>query len=241
MGNNSVEQTDNISSITQHTVDELAQYVVNKLTDISSSNSEHPQKRLIIAVSGTPGSGKTHLSKLISSSINAQMPSHPSIVLPMDGFHLTKAQLLAMPDPQTAMRRRGAPWTFDSHGFVELVLRVREQYEDPVLAPSFDHAIGDPMADAIVITAQHRVVFIEGLYAHVSEDPWAQLAHIVDERWWVEPQDREGTRERLVSRHLATGLAADKQAAVLRIDGNDGINGEYSASHRLSPTRVIFN
>lgn len=30
--------------------------------------------------------------------------------------------------------------------------------------PSFDHAVGDPVEDDIIIHAHHRVVLIEGLY-----------------------------------------------------------------------------
>lgn len=44
----------------------------------------------------------------------------------MDGFHLTRAQLDAMPDPATAHARRGAEFTFDGEGFLQLVQALRK-------------------------------------------------------------------------------------------------------------------
>ena len=65
---------------------------------------------------------------------------------------------MRLPDPKEALRRRGAHWTFDAHGFVQLVQRIRQQYYHPnsanadvLYAPSFDHAKGDPVPDDIEI------------------------------------------------------------------------------------------
>ncbi|KAJ1756685.1 hypothetical protein LPJ54_006726, partial [Coemansia sp. RSA 1824] len=73
-------------------------------------------RRLIVAVSGTPGSGKSLLSARICAEANRQAGKDADVctVLPMDGFHLSRAQLLELPDPDEAQRRRGAHWTFDA-------------------------------------------------------------------------------------------------------------------------------
>lgn len=44
----------------------------------------------------------------------------------MDGYHYTRAQLSAMPDPERAHARRGAEFTFDGAAFLTLVQRLRE-------------------------------------------------------------------------------------------------------------------
>jgi pantothenate kinase len=75
--------------------------------------------------------------------------SAAAAVVPMDGFHLYRRQLDALPDPGEAHARRGAPWTFDAAAFVECVRRVRGG--GGVLAPSFDHGTGDPVADNIQV------------------------------------------------------------------------------------------
>lgn len=84
--------------------------------------------------------------------------------LPMDGFHLTRAQLSAMPDPELAHARRGAEFTFDGHGFYELVKELRKPVTSAktVWAPSFDHALKDPVEKGIEVGPEVRVVVFEG-------------------------------------------------------------------------------
>lgn len=83
----------------------------------------------------------------------------------MDGYHLSRAQLDAMPDPATAHARRGAEFTFDGSGFVQLVQRLKEPLttqSTTVFAPSFDHATKDPKENDIAIEPTHRIVVLEG-------------------------------------------------------------------------------
>ncbi|KAI9502061.1 hypothetical protein GGI25_004576 [Coemansia spiralis] len=216
-------------------IGELVDYLLQK----ASSG-----RRFIVAIAGIAGSGKSYLSEHISSAVNVRYGAEVSIVLPMDGFHLTKAQLASMDDPEVAFARRGAPWTFDAVRFVELVRQVRSNSVDDSVVwwPSFDHAAGDPVEGMIAVRASHRVVLIEGLYAHVNSEPWAAVGgELADELWWVSPRSRDISRERLVQRHIATGLAHNRDEAAQRIADNDSINGEFAESRRHRPTRVIDN
>lgn len=99
-----------------------------------------------------PKTGKTTLSTTITAALNARharenpSPSPPAPVaafVPMDGFHLTRAQLDAMPDPATAHARRGAEFTFDGEGFLRLVQALRE----PLPASSSSSSPPQPPSD----------------------------------------------------------------------------------------------
>lgn len=81
-----------------------------------------------------------------------------AVVVPMDGYHLTRAQLALMHDPAYAVSRRGAYWTFDETAFVRMVQRLRA--EGAASVPSFDHGTGDPVPDAIQVDASTKVVFL---------------------------------------------------------------------------------
>lgn len=83
-----------------------------------------------------------------------------AVVVPMDGFHYTKAQLAAFPDPSAAFARRGAHWTFDAAAFVACVRCIRQSGASAV--PSFDHAIGDPVEGDIRVEPGNKVVLVEG-------------------------------------------------------------------------------
>jgi pantothenate kinase len=117
--------------------------------------------------------GKTTLSVTITAALNARHAASTggaivtplAAFVPMDGYHLTRAQLDAMPDPATAHARRGAEFTFDGEGFLKLVQALREPITGEtgtILAPSFDHAIKDPKEDDIAVAPTQRIVVFEG-------------------------------------------------------------------------------
>ncbi|MFS7992293.1 hypothetical protein Hanom_Chr12g01080611 [Helianthus anomalus] len=52
-----------------------------------------------------------------------------------------------------------------------------------VYAPSFDHAVGDPIEDNIFINVQHKVVIVEGNYLFLDEGSWKEISSMLDEKW----------------------------------------------------------
>lgn len=145
-----------------------------------------------------------------------------AILVGLDGWHLSRAQLDLFPDPQQAHDRRGIHWTFDGAGYVAFVRQLRDIGTDrAVSAPSFDHALKDPTPDAVTVYPHHRIVIIEGLYAILAIQPWNEASLLLDERWFVEI-DPSQARRRLVERHVLTGVTKDREEAVWRADTNDG-------------------
>lgn len=69
-----------------------------------------PASRLVVGVAGAPGAGKSTLASAVAARLCAALgDATAAVVLPMDGFHLTKAELAQFPDPTAAFARRGAP------------------------------------------------------------------------------------------------------------------------------------
>lgn len=81
-------------------------------------------------------------------------------MIPMDGYHLTRAELSAMPDPEQAHYRRGAHWTFNAHALENLIAACKvpvPEFDPPTIyAASFDHAVKDPVDDDIAIKPSQR-------------------------------------------------------------------------------------
>ncbi|OAA66605.1 kinase-related protein [Niveomyces insectorum RCEF 264] len=245
-----------------------------------------PNRRLMIAIGGMPGSGKTTLARAVAAGLNrkhadalagaagaagdratgsaaaaaAPAPAQEPVALavPMDGFHLTRAQLSALPDPVRAHARRGAEFTFDGQAFLTLVERLRAPLPDAatsmttttttttttdgssssvatILCPSFDHAVKDPVPDAIAIGPHQRILLFEGNYVCLDRAPWRTAAdpEHMDERWFVEV-DAAVARARLVRRHVAAGIAADAADAGARADANDLVNGAEIVAGRVA-------
>ena len=207
---------------------------------ILQSNGKH---RIIIAIAGVPGSGKTTLAGKVSNILNRGSSFPICQVLPMDGFHLTRAQLDQMSDPVEAHERRGAPFTFDADGLVQLVQKLHNSTSEQnpqrtILAPSFDHKLKDPVYDDIAIQPHVRIILLEGLYLLLNDEPWNQIAPICDDRWYIEV-DAEIARRRVARRHWESGITSNLEDGLIRADGNDAINGRHIAANLSNPDVFI--
>ncbi|KAG6910618.1 hypothetical protein DXG01_009127 [Tephrocybe rancida] len=198
---------------------QLAQCLVERLTKIQ------PSSRLLVGISGIPASGKSTFASLLTTH----------------GWHLSRAQLDEFPDPKLAHDRRGSHWTFDGLGYVAFIRSLREPLTPNTLmltAPTFDHALKDPTYDAVVVRPQHRIVIIEGLYTLLSIEPWNEAGLLLDERWYLHSEiDR--AQERLVKRHVVTGVAKDMEEAIWRAEENDMPNGRFVIANMLQPTMTV--
>lgn len=170
-------------------------------------------------------------------------PSQPNIAtaLPLDGYHLTRAQLHAMPNPEEAVFRRGAPFTFDGQAYYELVKKLRRPIEAStrtIYAPSFDHAVKDPVTNDIPIHPTTRIVLLEGNYVALNQSPWSDAAKLMDELWFVSVPIPVATA-RLVKRHVAAGISPDPEHALKRVNESDMRNGQEIIDGRLEVQEVI--
>ena len=144
-----------------------------------------------------------------------------AILVGLDGWHLTRSQLDALPDPQHAHDRRGAHWTFDGESYVNFVRQLREPLPSaPIPFPTFSHALKDPSPSPHLIQEHHRIVLIEGLYTFLSIPPWSVAGSLLDERWFIDVGIPEASA-RLVKRHVVSGVAKDMEEAIWRSREND--------------------
>jgi pantothenate kinase len=169
------------------------------------------QGQVWVALAGPPGAGKS----TISSQLVSRLPN--AIIIPMDGFHYSKAYLETMPDPALAFARRGADWTFDANKFVNLLKLSHENGTGKF--PSFDHSQGDPVEDDIELRVDHQFVIIEGLYLLLSKEPWSQIKDLVDLTIFIDCRE-EVLTSRLISRHMEA-FRMTKEDAEHRVVTND--------------------
>ncbi|KAF1846973.1 P-loop containing nucleoside triphosphate hydrolase protein [Cucurbitaria berberidis CBS 394.84] len=220
--------------------------LVRRVEKLLSRQATNPHQRILIALAGVPGSGKSTVSQALLTEL-ALREVRDVAVVPMDGFHYTKEVLSKFLDPDLAFRRRGAPFTFDADAFVDLVRALKttpvttnHEPELFILAPSFDHAIKDPVQDAITVSSRTRLVIVEGNYTLLRQSPWNQVADAYDERWFVDAPVKL-VKDRLAQRHLAAGIETSALAAAQRAEENDIPNGELIRSLLIRPDVVIEN
>ena len=72
--------------------------------------------RVIVAIAGAPGSGKSTMAERLAGKLNGRLPGLAA-VLPMDGYHYVDLYLV----PAGLRPRKGAPHTFDVGGLYHTV------------------------------------------------------------------------------------------------------------------------
>ncbi|ETS78616.1 hypothetical protein PFICI_10678 [Pestalotiopsis fici W106-1] len=210
--------------------------------------------RVIIGISGVPGSGKTTLSTAVSARINElyrersrssqssnDAPPEPlAVSISMDGFHYSRAHLAAMPNAAEAIHRRGAAFTFDAEGSLALISRLADDTSarGVIYAPSFGHEIKDPVADAVAIAPTSRVVLVEGNYCALDREPWRRAAALMTRLWYVDAPPAV-VHARLAARHLASGIVADEREAWERATGTDELNAQDIRNNLLQVDEII--
>ncbi|PVZ14874.1 phosphoribulokinase/uridine kinase family protein [Actinomycetospora cinnamomea] len=175
-------------------------------------------RRRVLGIAGGPGSGK--------STLAASLAGPGVAVVGMDGWHLANSVL----DRLGRRDRKGAPDTFDAAGYVAFLERVRSR-ETSVWAPEFRREVEESIAGALEVPPDALVVVTEGNYLLLDEPPWNGIRALLDEAWFVEP-DEDVRRARLIARHEHHGRSHAE--AVARADGSDAANARMIArtAHR---------
>ncbi|GBC03460.1 hypothetical protein RclHR1_05130012 [Rhizophagus clarus] len=215
----------------------LVKYLTEKISNLS------PEKRFLIAIAGIPGAGKTTLARKLEENVNNFVGKQIAINVSMDGYHYPKKILDTFPNVEEAYARRGTHWTFDAEGLYQLVTNLQDpaNHQKVINAPSFDHAVGDPIENDIKIFPSHRLIIFEGLYLHLKEPQiWKSIALKMNELWFLQV-DREIARKRIIKRHIESGISNDEETAVYRVDNNDFLNADYILENSMIPTRTINN
>lgn len=163
------------------------------------------QPRVVLGVTGPPGAGKSTLAEAIAAAID------DAVYVPMDGFHLADVELRRL----GRIDRKGAIDTFDAHGYLALLQRIRAQRDETVYAPAFHRNLEQPIAGSIPVLPDHRLIVTEGNYLLDDELPWPTIRALLDEVWYVDaPPDVR--RRRLVGRHVEFGKSPEQAEAWVR-------------------------
>ncbi|WP_375001134.1 nucleoside/nucleotide kinase family protein [Aeromicrobium sp. CTD01-1L150] len=186
--------------------------------------------RTVLGIVGAPGSGKTSLAQRLVSRLDAA--GMPAARVPMDGFHLADVALAE----RGLLQRKGAAETFDAHGYLALLRRVREETDHDVLAPGFERTLEQPIAAVVTVAPPVRIVVTEGNYLLDEAEPWPLVRAELDEVWFVD-LDEDRRRARLVGRHVKYGKSRDEAQAW--VDAVDEPNAQRVLARRGSADLVI--
>jgi pantothenate kinase len=219
--------------------------------------SSNPERAHWVAIAGGPGSGKSTLAAAVAAIVNEEAGEQCCVVLPMDGFHYSRAQLRELDPPSSAsyLPRRGAPWTFDAEGCYKCLAAAKRTNE--AVLPTYSRELSDPVPGGARLDKSHRIVLVEGNYLLMREPlgaeeftaegaRWGVIDEIWDERWFLKCTDAAAQRRRLIRRHLETWndekaerWGPGEVGAAARADANDVLNMDIIAPCEAFADRVI--
>lgn len=186
--------------------------------------------RRIIGLVGAPGAGKSTYAERLAEATRAQ--GRAVAVIPLDGFHLADRVLTE----HGSLDRKGAPETFDAHGYAALLRRLRTARES-VFAPAFERDLEQPLAGAIEVPAEVDLVITEGNYLLLDTPAWRSAHESIDEVWFVDAPDEQVRIERLTARHIRFGKTPAEAAAwVARVDAP---NADLVLASREHADRIV--
>jgi pantothenate kinase len=201
--------------------------------------------RALLGIAGPPGSGKSTLAALIRDRLESEPATDRDVgrdgagggpasvaLLPMDGYHLSNAELAA----RGLADRKGAPETFDVEAFVHLLDAVRHRPAEEHRAPGFDRAAEETVPGRHRLGPGVGLVLVEGNYLLLDRGPWARIRPLLTECWFLDiPVDVLAAR--LLDRHrVAKGGPA---GAARWVRTNDLPNARLVAAHAAGADVVV--
>ena len=204
----------------------MADVPFGQLLDRARALADRPG-RAILGITGPPAAGKTTLAGRLREELGAA-----AAYVPLDGFHLAHQLLVE----NGLAERKGAPDTFDAAGYVALLRRLRDPAEGAVYAPRFERDIEDSIANAIPVPPDVPLVITEGNYLLLRSGPWAQVAGLLDEVWYIDLAEDIRLR-RLIGRHMEFGR--DSAEARERATGSDQRNAVLIEAGRDYASLVV--
>jgi len=179
-------------------------------------------RRVVVAIAGAPGPGKSSLAKRLVARLNEVAPGRAAL-LEMDGYHYDDHVLI-----ERGLRVcKGSPDTFDVFGLLHM-LDLKHNQEDEIAVPVFDRDLEISRAGARLISRSVRALVVEGNYLLLDQHPWSGLHAMFDITVAIDAAE-DILRQRLVERWRSYGFSPTEIEA--KVERNDLPNGRYIMSN----------
>jgi pantothenate kinase len=144
--------------------------------------------RLMVAVAGPPGGGKTAFAATLVAVVNAEAADDVAVLVGLDGWHYPNAYLathfIQRGGERIALRDiKGAPETFDAAAAYERLSEMRRGGQASF--PIYSRELHEPVPAGGSVDPSHKIVVVEGNYLLLDEGPWRQFRQLFDVRLFI--------------------------------------------------------
>jgi pantothenate kinase len=202
----------------------LAQELLNR------KQEQLPHDRFLLGITGPPGAGKSTLASNLQRELSRL--ATPSAVVPMDGYHLDNETLLAM----GIHHLKGIEQSFDGEGFVQLLIRLKEETDSDIRYPTFDRSTESTVSGGGLVQSAEKLLIVEGNYLLSENLPWYQIRCRLDWIWYVDVPD-DVLLPRLLERHMSGGK--NREQALEKVNSTDMPNAHHIAATKLNADIIL--
>tara|TARA_X000000368_G_scaffold372589_1_gene323037 strand:- start:778 stop:1425 length:648 start_codon:yes stop_codon:yes gene_type:complete len=214
-----------MKAIVINSIHELLKVLLDKIAE------SKPNHRLVVSLSGAPGSGKSYVSKSIIQEINKS--TFNAAIFEMDGFHYDNSIL----EKKSLLDKKGSPETFDVNSLTSFLKRIKKNQEDEIAVPVFDRSLELSRSSAYLIKKNISMIIAEGNYLLLNQKPWSDLHQYFDLTIMVKSSESILTK-RLIDRWQSFKL--DEQTIKNKVFNNDLPNGRFVYENsKLSDIELI--
>jgi pantothenate kinase len=198
------------------------------------------ERRLVMAVAGPPGSGKTCFSMLLAAVINARLGEDAAVMIQQDGWHFPNAYLDShhlRRDGQNILLRKlkGSPETYDTRSAFAFLQGVKEGAA--LDYPVYSRTRHDPLEHAGTVSEAQRILIVEGNYWLFQEEPWTQFLALFDVSIFLSAR-AETLVEGLRMRHIRGGKTPEfTDQHMARVD----IPNIYRVLEQSAPAQIVVH
>lgn len=194
--------------------------MAEKLSFLSTVLDKYSQMketgRLLVGIAGPPASGKSYWAERLPNLVNERLGGEVATHFAMDGYHFYDKDL----HRKGTYPYKGSHFTFDVQAFIEKLIEIKELMGE-VKCPIFDRSIDEPVQGRQVISAHHKIVFVEGNYLLSKVYPWCTIKYLLCYSIYIKV-DPDIQFKRLMDRHKSLGK--NENEALEKIHRTDWLN-----------------
>lgn len=184
--------------------------------------------RIVTGLAGVPGGGKSTVGAVLQHVADQLWGPGRLVLVAMDGWHYPNAVLdrLTTKDAEgrtvPLRQRKGGPESYDVSALADAIGRLKRA-DAMCRLPVYSRKLHDPVADAVEVPADARIVLVEGNFLLSADPPWDTVSRLLDVKCYLE-SDLSEARERVLARHVRGGLSHEQ--ALAKFEVNDRFNTE---------------